>query len=52
MCVENCIGWRMSVSDPKNVRIAFCELTFAAPKLEALVNRTKTRMVLADRQVF
>lgn len=53
MRFENCMGWRVSFSDPQNVRTTFLEFTFADPqKLEELVKRTETRMVMADRQTF
>jgi len=53
MRFEQCHGWRVSFRDLQNSRHKFRELTFASSdKLEELVERTGTRMLLEDRQAF
>jgi hypothetical protein len=53
MRFERCQGWRVSFRDRDNNRAAFREFTFADPdKIEQLVARTATRMMLEDRHSF
>lgn len=53
MRFEECHGWRVSFLDRQDHAARFRELTFAdRGKLEDLVSRTPTKMVLADKQAF
>ena len=53
MRFERCQGWRVSFRDLADGRAQFREFTFAdAGKVEALVDRTATKMVLEDRSAF
>jgi hypothetical protein len=53
MRFEKCHGWRVSFLDRENQGVRFRDLTFAdRSKLEDLVARTPTKMVLADKQAF
>jgi hypothetical protein len=53
MRFEKCRGWRVSFRDPKDDRAKFREFTFAdGAKIEELVSRTATRMLLEDRQAL
>jgi hypothetical protein len=45
--------WRVNFRDPDDNRAIFRELTFAdSGKIEDLVARTATKMMLEDRQAF
>jgi hypothetical protein len=51
MRFEKCHGWRVSFRDPNDESRSFRDFTFAdASKIEELVARTGTRMLLEDRQ--
>jgi hypothetical protein len=53
MRFERCQGWRISFLDRSDSNARFRDLTFAdGSKVEDLVARTPTRMVLAERQAF
>jgi hypothetical protein len=53
MRFENRNGWHVSFSDLQNPGCKFREITFAtADKIEQLLARTETRMVLEDQQAF
>ena len=53
MRFERCIGWRVTFRDLADPLRQFREITFAdSNKIEALIARTPTRMVLEDRQAF
>jgi hypothetical protein len=53
MRFERFHGWRVSFRDLQNPGYKFRELTFASSeKLDELVERTGTRMLLEDRQAF
>jgi hypothetical protein len=53
MRFEQCQGWRISFFDRANPTARFRELTFAdKEKIEDMVAKTSTKMVLADRQAF
>jgi hypothetical protein len=53
MRFERCQGWRVSFRDLDNSHVSFREFTFAdSSKVEQLVARTATRMLLEDRQAF
>lgn len=47
------MGWRVTFRDLTDPSRQFREITFADPsKIEALIARTPTRMVLEDRQAL
>jgi hypothetical protein len=47
------MGWRVAFRDLADPSEQFRKITFADPgKIEALIARTPTRMVLEDRQAF
>ena len=53
MRFERCQGWGVSFRDLDNSHVIFREFTFADSfKVEELIARTATRMVLEDRQAF
>lgn len=53
MRFERCIGWRVTFRDLADPLRQFREIMFAdSSKIEALIARTPTRMVLEDRQAF
>jgi hypothetical protein len=53
MRFEKCHGWRISFRDPAAANASFREFTFSdAVKIEELVARTMTRMLLEDRQAL
>jgi hypothetical protein len=53
MRFERCIGWRITFRDPADPSRRFREITFASPdKIEALIARTPTQMILEDKQAF
>ena len=53
MRFERCMGWRVSFRDLADPVKQFRELTFAdSSKIEALIARTPTRMILDDRQAL
>jgi len=53
MQFERCRGWRVRFRDLKNSHARFREFTFAdAAKVEGLVARTATRMVIEDWHSF
>ncbi len=53
MRFEKCMGWRVTFRDLADPSKQFREITFAdSGKIDALIARTLTRMVLEDRQAF
>ena len=53
MRFERCLGWRVTFRDLADPSRNFREITFAdSAKIEALIARTPTRMVLEDRQAL
>ena len=53
MRFEQCMGWRVTFRDLADPSKQFREITFAGPgKIDALIARTPTRMILEDRQAF
>jgi hypothetical protein len=53
MRFEQCLGWRVSFRDLNNPSARFREITFAgSEKIETLVARTETKMILETRQAF
>ena len=53
MRFEGCLGWRVSFRDLKDPHVRFREITFVdSAKIEELIARTNTRMVLEDRQAL
>ena len=53
MRFERCMGWRVTFRDLEDTSRQFREITFAdSGKIETLIARTATRMVLEDRQAL
>jgi hypothetical protein len=53
MRFEQCMGWRVTFRDLADPSKQFRKITFADPgKIDALIARTPTRMILEDRQAF
>ena len=53
MRFERCMGWRVTFRDLADPSKEFREITFAdSEKINTLIARTPTRMVLEDRQAF
>ena len=51
MRFERCLGWRVSFRDLADPSRTFREITFAdSAKIEALIPRTPTQMILEVRQ--
>jgi hypothetical protein len=53
MRFERCLGWRVTFRDLGDLSRAFREITFAdSDKIEALIARTPTQMILEVRQAL
>ena len=53
MRFERSLGWRVTFRDLRDPSQRFREITFASPdKIEALIARIPTRIVLEDRHAF